>query len=181
MGYNLSRFSVNRNMPQLDLLLTATSDVHFTTARPRQLCYKLREALLASKEFDDLKHYYDTINPNFTFREEEDAVVAAYDPVSIGVPVGDMDVREDGRPAGQEKGTVDGARTLLDVLGGGVEGDKEGYLEIYFPNVVLSQDDHQKLWDWTETTEWGFIDHQEKGLTLTKSTEFEDILWRPED
>ena len=179
MGYNLSRFSVNRNKPQLDQLLTATSDIRFETAQPRQLCYKIREALLASKEFDDLEHYYNTINPNFVFREESNAVVATYTPVPVGVPVREMDVRENSELSNR-KGVLDDARTLLDVIGGGVEGDKEGYEEIYFPNSVLNAEDHKALWAWTQTTEWEFIDHKEKGLTLTKREGFEGIVWRPE-
>lgn len=181
MGYNLSRFSVNRNKPQLDLLLSATGDIRFETARPRQLSYKLREALLACKEFEEFKHYYAAINPNFTFKEEPDAVIAIYSPVSVGVPIGEMDVSEDRGLSKPAKGTVESARKLLDVIGSGVEGDKEGYWEIYFPNAVLSRVDQKSLWDWTETTSWGFIDHQEKGLTLTKSEEYEDILWGPEE
>lgn len=180
MGYNLSRFSVNRNLPQLDLLLNAETDIRFETNEPRKLASKLREALLASREFEDLVYLYDGINPNFTFIEEENAVLAKYNFVSDGVPVGEMDVREDHKLARQAKGTVESARTLLDVIGGGVKGDEGRYEEIYFPNAVLSREDQKRLWDWTETTDWGFIDHQEKGLTLTKSEEYEGIVWRPE-
>jgi len=180
MGYNLSRFSVSRNLPQLDLLLKAESDIRFETNEPRKLSYKLREALLASREFEDLEHYYNTINPKFTFKEESNAVVAEFNPVPVGVPIGEMDVREDSGLAKRLKGTIDSARTLIDVIGGGVEGDKEGYVDILFPNVVLGKEDMKALWDWTETTDWEFIDHQEKGMTLTKREGFEDIVWRPE-
>ncbi len=127
-----------------------------------------------------MKHYYDKINPNFTFREEPNAVVAEFNPVSPGFSVGPVDVSEYNQPAKPTKGRAETARTLLDVIGGGVEGDKEGFEEIYFPNAVLQVEDQESLWTWTETTEWGIIDHQEKGLTLTKSKEFEDFLWRPE-
>jgi len=178
MGYNLSRFSVSRNLPQLDLLLNSKSDIRFETTEPRKLAYKLREALLASQKFEDLKHYYDKINLSFTFIEEDHAILARYNFVSDGVPVGEMDVQPDSKPT-KQKGRVDSARTLLDVIGGGMEGDEKEYEEIYFPNVVLGKEDQEKLWDWTETTAWEFIDHQEKGLTLTKREGFEDIVWRP--
>jgi len=180
MGYNLSRFSVNRNLPQLDELLRATSTLRFETNDPRLLAYKIREALLASNKFEDLRHYYETINPSFTFREEENAVVAEYNPIVVGVTVGPDDIPKDIGLGERTKGTVESARQLLDVIGSGVEGDKEGYVEIYFPNAVLGRKDMLALWDWVETTEWGIIDHQEKGLTLTKSKEFESFLWRPE-
>jgi len=180
MGYNISRFSINRNLPQLDLLLEAECDVRWETENPRQLSYKLREALQSCKEFEGFTHYYDRITSNFTFREESNAVVATYNPVPVGVPVGEMDGGEDRRLGNQTKGTLETARTLIDVLGGGQEGDERGYEEIYFPNVVLNKKDMKALWDWTESNDWGFIDHQEKGLTLTKSLEFEGILWRPE-
>jgi len=180
MGYNLSRFSVNRNLPQLDLLLRSTSNIRFETGDPRLLAYKLREALLASNEFSDLKHYYEKINPTFTFKEESDAVVAEYNPVVTGTPARPDDIPEDIGLGKRTKGTVESARQLLDVIGSGIEGDKEGYEEIHFPNAVLSRVDMKALWDWTETTDWGCVDHQEKGLTLTKSKEFEGILWRPE-
>ncbi len=181
MGYNLSRFSVSRNLPQLDLLLTATSDIRFETSQPAQLRAKILEALAASKEFEDLKHYHEEIKAKFTFKEEPDAVIAKYNLVSVGIPVGPVDVRDDSEPVRQTKGTVDSARQLLDVIGSGVEGDKEGYEEIYFPNVVLSKKDMKALWDWAETTAWGIVDSQEKGLTLTKSEEYKDFLWRPEE
>jgi len=180
MGYNLSRFSVNRNLPQLDVLLNATSNIRFETNDPRLLAYKIREALLASNEFEDLRHYSEKINPNFTFKEEEDAVVAEFNTVSTGIPVGEVDVRENSGLDKPTKGRVESARQLLDVIGSGVEGDKEGYEEIYFPNAVLNKKDMKALWDWAETAEWGIINHQEKGLTLTKSNEFESFLWRPE-
>ena len=179
MGYNLSRFSVSRNLPQLDILLKATSTLRFETSDPRLLAYKLRESILASNEFPDLKHYYEKINPNFIFKEEPDAVVAEYNPPSTGVPAREDDIPEDREVGKRAKGTVEDARQLLDVIGSGVEGDKEGYEEIYFPNAVLKPADMKALWDWTETTEWGIIDSQEKGLALTKSKEFEGILWRP--
>jgi hypothetical protein len=181
MGYNLSRFSVNRNLPQLDVLIRAESDVHFATNDPRLLAYKLREALLASNEFKDLRHYYEKINPNFTFKEESDAVIAEYNPTAIGIPVGEDDIPTSIGLGERTKGTVESARQLLDVIGSGVEGDKERYREIYFPNAILKPVDQKALWDWTETTEWGFIDHQEKGLTLVKGDEHEPILWRPEE
>ena len=179
MGYNLSRFSVSRNLPQLDILLHATSNIRFETNDPRLLAYKLSESLLDSNKFEDLKHYYEKINPTFVFKEEPDAVVAEYNPPSTGVSTREVDVSEDREVGKRTKGTVESARQLLDVIGSGVEGDKEGYEEVYFPNAVLGKVDMRALWDWTETTEWGFIDHQEKGLTLVKSKEFEEILWRP--
>ena len=183
MGYNLSRFSFNRNKPQLDQLLTAECDIRFETEDPRKLFSKLREALLSSKKFEDLKHYYDTINPKFTFRQEKNAIIAEYASIPIGVPVGENDIQDNNKVLERNnlRGEIESARTLLDVIGGGVEGDKEGYEEIYFPNSVLNPEDQGALWDWTQTTEWEFIDHQEKGLTLTKRQGFEDIVWRPEE
>jgi len=182
MGYNLSRFSVSRNLPQLELLLNATGDIRFETSDPRKLCYKIREALSASKEFEDLKHYYEKIDPNFTFVEEPDAVIAKYNFVSVGIPVEHVDVRESDGEKGQKetKGRVITARQLLDVIASGIEGDEKGYEELLFPNVVLSKKDMKSLWDWTETTSWEIIDHQEKGLTLTKSEGYKDFIWRPE-
>ena len=76
MGYNLTRYSVNRNLPQLEILTRAEPDIRFETGDHRLTAYKLREALLASNNFEDLKHYYETINPKFKFKEEEDAVVS---------------------------------------------------------------------------------------------------------
>jgi len=180
MGYNLSRFSVNRNRPQLDQLIAAKSDLRFETTRPRQLSYKIREALQAAKEFEEFEHYYDEIYPHFTFKEESNAVLAQYNFVPAGVSTREDDIQSDSELGEQVKGTISSALSLLDVIGGGVEGDKDNYSDIYFPNAVLKPDDQKKLWDWAQTAGWKFIDHQEKGLTLTKSDEFEDIIWRPE-
>jgi len=180
MSYNLTRYTVNRNRPQLEQILAAKCTLRFETTDPKRLAYKLREAIHASKCFEEFRHFYDQIFPYYKFKETPDAVIAEFTEVPPGVPVGEDDVSDDREVVG-EKGTIGTALTLIDVLAGGAEGDKEGYDEIYFPNVVLDSTDQKSLWDWTETTEWGFIDHQEKGLTLTKREGFEELLWRPRD
>ncbi len=181
MGYNISRFSVNRNRPQLDQLLVAKGDLRFETSDPRKLSYKIREALMSAKEFEEFKHYYDTIFPHFTLREESNAVVAIYHSIPIGIPLGTDDSGDDNELPRETKGTISEALSMLDIIGGGIEGDKEGFIELFFPNARLNPSDQNKLHDWTQTTEWKYIDHGDKGVTLTKDKDLPtEIFWEPE-
>ncbi len=182
MAYSISRSSIIRNIPQLELIYAAKSDIRFETEYPRRLAHKLREAIASCKEFPEFEHLYSEIKANYKIKEKPNAVIAEYDPSSpIGIPSGtDIDV-DDRSVVTETKGTIVGATQMLDVIGGGIEGDKLGYLDIHFPKVILSLEDLTKLYDWTQTTDWEIINHQDKGLSLTKRVdEFGAWLWRPD-
>ena len=181
MGYNLSRHAVIRNKPQLDQLLEAKQSLRFATPKPQRLAYKLREAIAASKKFQDLKHYYDALFHSYTFRIERDAVVAEYTKNPVGTPVGEDPSALNGTDKKAQKGTIDSAVSLFDVLAGALEGEKQEYEELYFPNVILKPEDKIKLHHWTLTNDWGYMDHEEKGVTLTTKEEHKELLWSPEN
>ncbi len=181
MGYNLTRHAVNRNKPQLDQLLEAKENFRFETTNPTKLAYKLREAVLASKKFQDLKHYYDSIFHNFKFKVEHDAVVAEYTRGPVGVAVGEDTVSDSGSNNRVVKGTIESGVNLFDVLAGALEGEKQGYVELRFPNVILKPEDKQKLFDWTKTNDWGFMDHEDKGITLSTKVEYAELYWTPDE
>jgi len=181
MAYSISRSSIIRNLPQLELIYSAKSDLRFETEYPRRLAHKLREAIASCKEFEEFSHLHTEIKANYIIKEKHDAVIAEYHPSPVGIsPRSDTDV-DDRQVDVQTKGTIVGATQMLDVIGGGIEGDKLEYLDIHFPNAILSPEDLTKLYDWTQTTDWEIINHQEKGLSLTKRVdEFGAWLWRPE-
>lgn len=181
MAYSISRSSIIRNLPQLNLIYNAKGDIRFETTFPRRLAHKLREAIASCKEFPEFEHLHDEIKANYKIKEKPNAVIAEYDPVSIGISTRPDDDEDDRSVVTETKGTIVEATQMLDVIGGGIEGDKLEYLDIHFPNVILGMEDLAKLYDWTETTDWEIINHQEKGLSLTKRVEeFGAWLWKPE-
>jgi len=181
MGYNLTRHAVARNKPQLDQLVGATESLRFATPNPTNLAHKLREAIKAAGKFQDLKHYA-KLGITFQFKVERDAVLAEYMAGPVGTPVGENDLPTGGNDKKVQKGTIESSTSLMDVLAGALEGEKQGYIELFFPNVILRPEDRIKLFDWTMISNgWGFMDHEDKGITLTKQEEHQELLWEPED
>jgi hypothetical protein len=162
-------------------LLEAKQSLRFSTPKPQKLAYKLREAIAASKKFQDLKHYYDALFHSYTFRIERDAVIAEYNNDPVGTPVGENPNVLNGSHQKAQKGTIDSATSLFDVLAGALEGAKQEYVELFFPNVILKPEDKLKLHQWTLTNDWGYLDHEEKGVTLTTKEEHKELIWIPEN
>lgn len=180
MGYNETRAIINRNWPQLEQLIKLKTTLSFPTTDPRRLAHKLREARNACEKFED--HVEDfAILKLYVFKEERDSVLAIYNPVPVGVSVGtDVDVVV-GEQQEQErvKRTEAGALSLINVLGELI-GNKAKE-DIHFPNVVLTEEDKEKLNDYTVENDWAFIDHSEKGITVTRYEVEAEIIWSPED
>jgi len=182
MGYNLSRGAIERNRPQLDQLISLKSTMRFNTESPHRLAYKLREAIASCGIFEEFSKDF-TVLSHYTFSAERAAVLATFNEIPIGIPVG-PDVDEDFGELDErievervERNVIE-AISLIDILSEVVANKKTE--EIHFPNAALNLGDRTKLFYWTEKNSWSYIDHQEKGLTLTRYEVDREILWRPE-
>ena len=178
MGYNLTRHVIRRNRPQLDQLYELKESVRFHTSNPVRLAYKIREAIAACGEFEELEDYF-TVLSCYTIRAESQAVVASYSEVHVGVPLGEVPRTEDPEPVEQSKRSDPEALGLVDVLAelvGNVRIE-----EVHFPNVRLAVEDKLKLFKWTEESEWSYIDHEDRGITVTGIEVPSGLAWSPED
>lgn len=181
MGYNISRHSVMRQLPQLQALLHAEESLRFPTANPRRLAFKLREALKAAEAFPEFAEFAPLVT-RFRFREETGAVLAEYLGVIDPEAVEESDIpmfRNEVRP---QKKTLPGAVFLMDILALVIKFTHEE--ELYFPDARLPEEDKARLDDWLneQSEAWNFIDHSYgggQGLTLTKKEVPEEIIWRP--
>lgn len=189
MGYNLSKHSVVRNLPQLEKLRSAKATLKIPAAKPRSLARKLREAIKAAGVHDEYKALHDDLAGNYIFHEERYAVIAEF--VGVGEP---EIVREENpfqsqasssetpppAPKRPENKVVPEAESLLDIISTVMSRfpDEE---ELVFPNAPLSHEDAEKLWRFTQKPGilWKYIDRDENGVVLTKKEVPEEVLWKP--
>ena len=183
MGYNKTVHAIQRIEPQLKQLLSERRTLDFPTSKPARLAHRFREALVAAAEFDEY-HEYAALKPFYRFRELNGGVRAEYigehEPTPMGIPV-----NEPARPApaiAPERKQFPEVRELLEVLAIAAKFGASNS-ELYFPSVHLSPLDKQRLFNWTSGKEWKYIDHHvsdgEGGITLTKKTVPEEILFHP--
>jgi len=185
MGYNTSRATVQRHLPQLEQLKKAGEDgedMFFPTQIPRRLAHKLREALSAASKHKEYVELHTFIWPNFQFKEVKGGVMALY--IGSIEPVEDSigeTISSNNSPNRPLKKTLPDAVSLMDVVTQALTFPQE--TELYFPAATLEEGDKHKLKMWTEDKDWGFIDHSfgddEGGLTLTKNDVEEEMLWTP--
>jgi hypothetical protein len=178
VGYTISRASVVRNLDQLEHLYKLKTTLIFkNVANPQRLAYKLREAIAAAKHYEEFAHLAD-LDFMYQFRIGVNEVVAQYE-VLEKQPTKAQDSQVTPKPKMPEKKTIPDAISLIDVLGFVLKFPKEH--EILFPNAVLEADEKQRLYEWTQgdSIEWKFIDHEESGVTLTKKSVPEEVLWAP--
>ena len=190
MGYKTGRIGIVRVKPLLDRLIEARENresVLFSvdnSDESERLAYKLREAIATSYRLPEFKDYHTKLHGIFAFKATKKGVYArlkVLPAIVVGMPEGvsiDNAKKEKDKP---KKGTIPEAVTLEDVLLGAIKGDEGGMLSLYFKNVILNEERKERLWVWTQSLEvdWKYVDHKEKGLTLTKDEIKEEILWRP--
>ena len=178
MGYNLTRHSIRRNRPQLDQLYELKKTISFVTQNPHRLAYKLREAIAACGEFEELEDYHSVLSL-YTIKVRNRSVLAEFSDVHIGVSPG-KNVDEPDPIVVEPVRTEPGPLSLIDVLGEVVGNEVEE--EIHFPNALLPPEDKVKLLDWTrQNPPWAFISHGDKGITITGLEVDPELLWSPED
>jgi len=176
MGYTISRKVVQRNLVQLEQLHEAQASLIFKTPHPKRLAHKLREAIHAASEFEEYEHLGE-LKHSYQFKVRRGHVVAMYEPPE-GVILVEQASPSKGQALPPEKKTIPSAMSLMDVLTALLQFKDDP--EITFPNAELSQEDKEKLFEWTKDKDWQYIDHEEAGVTLTKNEVPEEILWRPE-
>lgn len=204
MGYNLTRYPVIRNKPQLEVLLKAREDVYFNTDYPERLAYNIREAIRAAKEHEEFQHYYFEIAGFYKFETLNDVLIArriVQDEVETRIngkkpkiltqssaeedTKGAKDSSELGKnqhtssktdpPA--ERLTFEDVSSLVEVLI--LVQKNAGTKEIYFPGTKLNLPEKVRLHNFTQGTEWKYLDHDINGITLTKNPVPEDMIWSP--
>lgn len=74
--------------------------------------------------------------------------------------------------------TLKDVNTLAGVVGAAIKFREEAE-EVRFPHALLSLEEKKKLWQWGQTSNWRFIDHEEEGITLTRRPIDEELLWSP--
>ena len=188
MGYKTGRIGIVRVKPLLDRLIEAKENresVLFSVQDPveaEKLAYKLREAIATAYRLPEFKDYHTQLHGIFAFKNTKKGVYArlkVLPAIVVGTTEGiSVDkVKEERSP----KGTIPEAVVLEDVLLGAMKGSEEGMLSLYFKNVILNDERKEKLWAWTQglDVEWKYVDHGDRGLTLTKEEIKEEILWKP--
>lgn len=189
MGYNLTMHSFRRNKAQLDQMLKHKMTLRFPTSNPKRLAYKLREAIRAAGEFEETRHYFDALSKTYQFHEHHGYIIAEYvgigEPESIGEPIEEIPLPKAPvqKTASQKplqappKKTVPDATVIIDVMAVAMSLEHEE--EIYFPNVVVVDSDKIKIYNWANDLGWKYLDHEDRGITLTKKEIPDDILWSP--
>ena len=186
MGYSETRHIIQRNWPQLSQLIKHKATMRFDTEYPRRLAFKLREARKACSCHEDHEEDFATLSL-YTFKEERDGVLAEYNPVPIGVPLGKIITEVVGEPV-KSRRIAPNALSLIDVMSEFIGNDK--IEEIHFPNAILTEDNKLDLHSYISVEyadgeevlpPWLFIDHDENGITLTRYEVDSDILWSPEN
>jgi hypothetical protein len=177
MGYTISRASVIRNKEQLEQLLKMKQTLVFKNiSNPTRLAHKLREAIAASGEFDEFKHLAE-LKTMYRFRTGSNTVIAQYEVTSVEPEPVNKDNIQEPKPIVPEKKTIPEPLGELDVVATALKFSKE--IEIHFPNAILSEEGKTKIWRWTQTVDWNYIDHDGAGLTLTKKDIPEEVKWQP--
>ena len=180
MGYNLTRHSVIRQLPQLEQLAQSKESLRFLTDEPRRLAYKIREAIHSCAAFPEFHHLHASIWPRFRLREVPQAVIAEYigekAHLSLATPMGQPLSHSQLDVAPQRKVLAD-PTTLLEVISSAISFDKTP--ELFFPNVKMSDGERLRLYKWTTQGEWLYIDHDDGGLTLTQLEVEDGLAWEP--
>ena len=154
--------------------------MRFPSSNPTHLAYNLREAKKACGAFEDLEELYSVLSC-YSFKTESDSVLAIYTEVPLGIPTRPVASPSPGDSPKHSKRSAPEALSLIDVLAELV-GNKS-VEEIYFPNVILPTGDKKKLYDWTVENDpyWCYIDHGDKGITVTRLEVDIELSWKPED
>ena len=206
MSYNLTRGSVLRNKPQLDQLVEAGSkqaNMVFWTHDSSNLAYKLREARKAALKFEEFSDYH-SLEQDFKFKEYSDRLVAIYQstlgeiietqpssrtmetnypPVNaITKSPAPSQLTTKSNPKSKSNPNsnyleIDEAESLMAVMALAVI--NESVNELHFPHAALNYDEKVKLYEWIKKYNWRLIDHDGRGLTLTRDKNIpEEVLWK---
>lgn len=197
MGYSKARSAVERVLPILNELYYKRQTVSLAASDSVALAYKLREAIYASQFHKDLEHLTG-LKTMYEFRQMPGRVMCSFLGVDHSV-VPALYTEEAAAPAEEvkefyaqvtpirseepepSKMQLPDVETLHGVVGAVLRfgGTHE---EIYFPDALLTEEEKEKLLSWCESSdaEWGFIDHETAGITLTRAEIAEELLWTGE-
>lgn len=188
MGYNLSKATVRRNLPQLEQLRDAKKTLFLPSSNPERLAYKLREAMRAAEKHEEDFPGFTQLRQQYRLRALEEGVICEW---LISSPIKGVVLGQEGEPESRPpesspsrtsqkpyKKTLPEVEDSVDMLASALTFSGES--ELHFPNVQLSHDDKERIAGWCEGQEWKLIDHHDAGATLTKFDVDPSILYTPE-
>lgn len=199
MGYSKAKTAIERILPLLNELYYKRQTVSLATVDSVGLAYKIREAIHAAGHHKEYEHLTG-LRSMYEFRQLPGRVQCSFQGVDPNLvkPLHTTPVTEPAREVVDMKPTEE-----IDLdLGGLLPADEpqkiqltevdslhgivgavlkygSSHEEIYFPEAQLTTEEKEKLLAWCQSQDedWGFIDHEEAGLTLTRAVVMEDLLW----
>lgn len=192
MGYKLTRNSVLRNKPELDQILASKGVIRFHTNNPAGLQKNIHEALAASAEFPEFRHYHDRIKPHYTIRTKKGMVIV--EPKEEVLITRTEVLNEDARfvEVSLEKAEkvvaeafgispkpeTNQASTLAEVLLAAIQAE-DSTTDLIFPKAnELTLEEKRRLNKWCVEKGVNFIDQDEAGLTLTRRQVDPSLTWK---
>lgn len=183
MGYNLSKRSVRRHFQMLTEMATDKTTMRFPADKPLQAARRLREALRAAQEHVDDFPQFDRLGDFYEIKAIEGGVEARWLGDGIKTRIGRAvkptppPVKRAGRET-METMNFDDVNTLNGAVGAAVKFGLQAD-ELYFPKLLLTNAEKERLHLWCSSTNWLIIDQEEEGLTLTRRKVPDDLVWRP--
>lgn len=182
MGYNLTKSTVRRQLPQLQQLEDARKTIYFPSSNPERLAYKLREALAAAAAHPEEFPALSSLKPLYRIRTLDDAVLAEWisadaekvEGVVLGTPAEGSSAENRGARRPVRK-TLPEIKDPVDLLSAAITFKEEP--ELYFPNVRLTEEEKKKIASWAGGTAWKFIDHEDGGATLTRHEVPDELVY----
>lgn len=180
MAYNKSIRAVVRAQKQLEQLYRSRKTIDWATKNPSKLAYQLREGVHAAQFHDEFRHLSE-LKYIYEFQQLNGSVRAKY----MGLDVPKSLTSEIPDAAGTDIGApempptrLDSVSSIREIVGAMVSlGDVAQ--EVFFPDATLSQDDLRRLHTWATETGWSLISHEGAGVTLTRRTVSEELLYEP--
>jgi hypothetical protein len=168
VSYARSKKAILKVESVLKDLLEATDDIAFVSTEPQRLAYCIHEALRSAAVYPEYTNYAELRN-KFVIRVKSNKVLAEIrnrQPVALKIMKEQL-----------SKMTLDEVTDVLGIVGAAV---KHKATELHFPLAILSQDDLRTLYNWTVTSGYHIIHHDNAGLTLTKVHPGE-LAWIPSE
>lgn len=166
MSYTPTKNAVIKVEYILKDLLNAQDDCAFGSLEPQKLAYHIHEAMASVNVLEEYTQYRG-LKDKFRFRVRQGKVVAELK----GKPVDAFRLVQETL----SKMRIDEVDNVVGIIGACLANK---VTEIYFPSAVLREDDLRTLLTWTEDTSWYIINHDEAGVTLTKTNPGE-LAWSP--
>jgi hypothetical protein len=155
----------------LDILADSSAEaIVFPCEHSGQFAFQLRQAFFAARHHDEFGLYHGL--------KDDYRVHAGIAQVTCKRVQKDGEhFRVDAAIVGQLR--LEEITSLTGVFGAAIR--FKNVEELWFPSCNLIPKDRLRVYEWTASRDWQYIDHLGSGMTLTKKEVDEDLLWSPED